>query len=99
MTAPTKETTTSGRPAAAASGHGVPVGARKTPDVLWMLGAEGVQVFDGLESSLPAQAPSRLLRPPVDPADGLDAARTARAEPSTVVREPAADPRQRELDI
>ena len=39
MTAPTKEATTSGRPAgAAAAGHGVPVGAKKTPDVLWMNG-------------------------------------------------------------
>jgi hypothetical protein len=33
-----------------------------TPDVLWLLGGtEGVEVFDRLESSLPAQAPSRLL--------------------------------------
>jgi len=32
-----------------------------TPDVLWLLGAEGVQVFDRLESSPPAEAPSRLL--------------------------------------
>jgi heparinase II/III-like protein len=31
------------------------------PDVLWVLGAEGVQVFDRLESTLPAQAPSRVL--------------------------------------
>jgi hypothetical protein len=32
-----------------------------TPDVLWLLGTEGVQIFDSLESSLPAQTPSRLL--------------------------------------
>ena len=39
MTAPTKETTTSGRPAGAqASGHGVPVGAKKTPETIWMNG-------------------------------------------------------------
>jgi hypothetical protein len=31
------------------------------PDVPWLLGAEGVQVFDRLASGLPAQAPSRLL--------------------------------------
>jgi hypothetical protein len=31
------------------------------PDVLWLLGAEGGRVFDRLESTLPAQAPSRLL--------------------------------------
>jgi hypothetical protein len=35
MTAPTKETTTSGRPAgAAAAGQGEPGGARKTPGVV-----------------------------------------------------------------
>jgi branched-chain amino acid aminotransferase len=38
MTAPAKETTTSGRPAAAAAGHGVPVGAKKTPETIWMNG-------------------------------------------------------------
>lgn len=32
-----------------------------TPEVLWSLGTEGLEVFDGLESTLPAQAPSRLL--------------------------------------
>jgi hypothetical protein len=32
-----------------------------TPDVLWLLGSDGVEVFDRLQSTLPAQAPSRLL--------------------------------------
>ena len=31
------------------------------PEVLWLLGVEGGQVFDRLASGLPAQAPSRLL--------------------------------------
>ncbi len=31
------------------------------PDALWLLGAEGSQVFERLECSIPAQAPSRLL--------------------------------------
>ena len=31
------------------------------PEVVWLLGAEGVKTFDHLEVSLPAQAPSRLL--------------------------------------
>jgi hypothetical protein len=32
-----------------------------TPDVLWLLGTEGAQVFDRLEPSFPAQAPSSVL--------------------------------------
>jgi hypothetical protein len=31
------------------------------PEVPWLLGADGVQAFDRLEPTLPAQAPSRLL--------------------------------------
>jgi hypothetical protein len=32
-----------------------------TPEVLWLLGAEGAQVFDRLESTPPPESPSRLL--------------------------------------
>jgi heparinase II/III-like protein len=32
-----------------------------TPEVLWLLGTEGAQVFDRLESTPPAESPSRLL--------------------------------------
>jgi hypothetical protein len=34
---------------------------RLMPEILWLLGGEGAQVFDRLESTLPSQAPSRLL--------------------------------------
>ena len=36
-------------------------GGGLTPEVLWLLGTEGAQIFDRLESTLPPQNPSRLL--------------------------------------
>jgi hypothetical protein len=37
-------------------------GGGLTPDVLWLLGTGGTQIFDRLESTVPPQSPSRLLR-------------------------------------